>query len=94
MLGGVMHRHAVLDRAHEAVSDREKSYGSPKDNFGRLAAIANVILADKLNQPLNAMDIGMLKAAMKLARLIETPGHIDSAVDLAGYAALLSELGE
>jgi len=33
----------------------------------------------------------MAMAAIKLARLVETPDHQDSWIDLAGYAAIGSE---
>ena len=33
----------------------------------------------------------MAMAAVKLARLVETPDHQDSWIDLAGYAAIGSE---
>ena len=89
-----MNRYQVLAAAELSVKDREGHYGSPQQNFDRIAALWNVILGDKMhidNQVL-AADVAMMMVAVKLARLIETPDHEDSAVDAAGYAALLQEI--
>lgn len=39
------------------------------------------------NIRLDGIDVAILMALMKIARLIESPNHMDSWVDLAGYAA-------
>jgi hypothetical protein len=52
----------------------------------------NAALDTKLKHPLSAADVAILLALLKLARLSETPDHADSQVDLAGYAALMSEV--
>ena len=89
-----MNRFQVLAAAEATVKDREGDYGSPRKNFERIAALWNVILAGKLGHDyeISAADVAMMMVAVKLARLIETPDHDDSAVDLAGYAALLQEI--
>ena len=89
-----MNRYQVLAAAEAAVKDREGSYGSPQENFERIAKLWNVILAGKLGEEheISASDVAMMMVAIKLARLIETPDHKDSAIDLAGYAALLAEI--
>jgi len=89
-----MNRYQALAAAEAAVKDREDSYGSLQENFERIAAIWNVILAGKLGKEheISAADIAMMMIGIKLARLIETPDHQDSAVDAAGYAALLAEI--
>jgi len=89
-----MNRYQVLAAAEAAVKDREGSYGSPQENFERIAKLWNVILAGKLGEEheISAADVAMMMIGIKLARLIETPDHQDSAVDAAGYAALLAEI--
>ena len=89
-----MNRCQVLAAAEAAVKDREGSYGSPQENFERMAKLWNVILAAMLGKEheISATDVAMMMVAVKLARLIETPDHDDSAIDLAGYAALLGEI--
>lgn len=87
-------RYQILAAAQKTIKDREGDYGTPKENFERIAAIWNVILAGKLGKEheISASDVSMMMIGIKLARLIETPGHQDSAVDIAGYAALLAEI--
>ena len=89
-----MNRFQVLAAAEAAVKARAEDYGSPEQNFERIAALWNVILDDKLgdDHEISAADVAMMMVAVKLARLIESPDHEDSAVDLAGYAALLQEI--
>ena len=91
-----MNRYQVLAAAEAAVKEGEIRYGSPERNFERIAAIWNVILAEKLGHEydyeISAADVAMMMIGIKLARLIETPDHEDSAVDAAGYAALLAEI--
>jgi len=87
-----MNRHKILEAASDAVADRENSYGSPESNFSTTAALWNVMLSDKLTIQISPADVAMMMCCLKLARLKATPDHIDSAVDLAGYAALLGEI--
>ena len=78
-------REALLDTAREVVTqDRRKTYGSAEDNFRNIANLWNTQFRTDIFTP------GMVAQAMilvKLARLQETPGHFDSWVDIAGYAA-------
>lgn len=68
--------------------DRGRDYGTPKDNWGRTATIASALVG----KPLTAEECVKVAMAMKYARLIQTPNHLDSIVDLAGYAWVLSEV--
>ena len=85
-------RFRVLDSAIAAIQDRDGTYGNPILNYERMAVMMNVILKDKLEIDLNAADAVMVMCGIKMARLINTPDHRDSQVDLAGYAAILSEV--
>lgn len=84
----------VLDTARSVIDDRQEVYGAPGVNFARTAFIWTAILADKLrpDQSLSSIDVSLLMAGLKLSRLVETPEHLDSSIDLAGYAALLQEV--
>ena len=66
--------------------DRQNTYGDAEDNFSNIATIANVLLGKKLLKPLDALDVAMISAAIKMARLSSSPRHLDNWVDLAGYA--------
>jgi hypothetical protein len=73
----------ILDEAREAVfGARAKTYGHPKVNFARNAAMWEPIFGTEVT----AVQVAQAMAAVKLARLIESPMHRDSWVDLAGYA--------
>jgi len=69
--------------------DRQAAYGSPIDNWARTAKIAQAITGLDCLTPEVCVKVAI---AMKQARLIQTPGHRDSMVDLAGYAWVLSEV--
>lgn len=84
-------RQEILDEAMRIVStDRANTYGQPEDNFARIAALWNVYLQDRRqgrDAPLEPHDIANLMILMKVARLMNTPVHKDSLIDIAGYAA-------
>jgi hypothetical protein len=94
-----MTRAELLEAALDAVNRRPKSYGPPEQNFERIAALWNEYLNGKyctsVGIPagsINAVDVACMMVLMKVARLEETPGHIDSWVDIAGYAACGAEV--
>jgi hypothetical protein len=88
-----MKKSEVLDAAASAVKDRGESYGDVIENFQRIADFWTVwlshrgLLAD--GEIIEPRDVAMLNDLQKNARLIETPNHLDSIVDKAGYAACL-----
>jgi hypothetical protein len=79
----------VLDLAKNAVADRGLNYGSPEDNFNRIARRWRVHLVNRFGAdvPIDAESVAMMMADVKMARLENMPGHLDSWVDIAGYAA-------
>jgi hypothetical protein len=85
-------RKAILDAAAAATETHEYEYGSPAVNFDRTAQIWNTILESKLRHKVTAADVGMMLIGFKLARLINSPDHRDTHIDIAGYAALLNEV--
>lgn len=88
---------SVLEEALGIVNGaRRNAYGHPENNFGRIAGLWNAYLNGKPAGPLpiTQIDVSLLMVLMKVARLIETPTHRDSAVDIAGYAATLEMLWE
>lgn len=85
-------RANVLSAAASAVNgDRRAAYGEAKDNFDRIAQMWTILVGDSWN--FTATDVALFMAAVKLSRLYESPDHLDSWVDLAGYAALGGEIG-
>ncbi|UYL86813.1 hypothetical protein SEA_RONA_25 [Microbacterium phage Rona] len=88
-------REQTLREANRIIhGDREKDYGAPIDSFTRLAAAFNVVLAGRLKEgdSLDPVDAANLMIAMKLSRLAGGDRKDDTFVDLAGYAALASEV--
>lgn len=88
-----MNRAELLTAALEAVNARPKAYGPPEDNFNRIADLWFAYIGGKYQEspPFNAVDVAAMMALMKIARLEETPDHMDSWTDLAGYAACGAE---
>jgi hypothetical protein len=96
-----MNREQCLRAALDAVDNRPVAYGAPEQNFDRIAALWNIHLAntgfvlvdmeDEIGR-FNATDVAIFMALVKIARLAESPDHVDSWVDLAGYAACGAEV--
>lgn len=83
-------REQCLDKAKECVmKDRNSTYGSPEDSFQK---VANLWEAYK-GTPFTPKDVALMLALLKVGRLSANPTHDDSWIDLAGYAACGSELG-
>lgn len=84
-----MNRQELLDTAAKITKgDREKNYGSPEDNFGRIAELWSTYLG----WDVSASDVAAMMVLMKVARIAHDPKHIDSWVDIAGYAACGGEI--
>lgn len=83
-------RKKVLDDAAKAVlTDRNAEYGEPEDSFQMIAELWR----SYLKYPVNAMDVGVMLALMKVARIRSSCGRSrDSFVDLAGYAACAASI--
>ena len=88
-----MKRADILDTAKEYVTkDRAASHGDMECNFGRIAALWTIQLADRLDGPVKASDVALMMALLKVARACSNPAHLDNWIDLAGYAACGGEL--
>jgi len=72
-----------FDTAYATVTlDRRDIYGAPEDTYRRIAALRSVV--DECRDPQIREILGMV--ITKVARLVQTPDHLDSWVDIAGYA--------
>lgn len=84
-----MTRVNFLDAAHRAVvKDRAATHGNPDKSFAQLAAIWGV----RLGVDITPAQVAILLVDLKTVRAWTNPGHADSWVDIAGYAALGGEL--
>lgn len=76
-------RLAEFDRVIQVVNvDRMAVYGHPSIDFARVAAMKAVVAECK--DPLVRHVLEMI--CVKVCRLIQTPDHLDSWQDIAGYA--------
>lgn len=78
----------VLEEAIKIVKERGEVYGHPYDDFMRTALIWSGILGINIT----ADQVVKCMIGVKLSRLYETPDHIDSIIDIAGYADCLGEV--
>jgi hypothetical protein len=84
-----MTRAEILDHARQAITvDRAATHGEAEDTFALIAALWSADLGVQLK----AVDVARLMVLFKLARAKRNPGHADSWVDMAGYAAIAGEL--
>jgi hypothetical protein len=90
-------RAQVLREAESLIcGDREQQYGHPRDNLQRIANYWNDYLLNifpDAGDLLEPRDVALMMVLAKVAR--EAAGHKrDSAVDIAGYAALAAEVAD
>ena len=69
---------------------RAEAYGPPIENFRRIAAGWSVLLGVDVKPS----QVALCMEWLKMARLVNSPKHWDSAVDSAAYAALAVELAK
>ena len=84
-------RKEILKQATDAVcTDREGQYGSPEDNFRRIADLWTAYWGGYSFEP---KDVAMMMSLLKIARITTGKHKDDNYIDLAGYAACGGELG-
>jgi hypothetical protein len=89
MKWGMMERGEILDEAKRLThGDRNKNYGKPLTNHARIAGLWSIFLETEVTPAQVAICMGLVK----VARLIESPDHLDSFVDLAAYASIAGEI--
>ena len=88
-------RKRVLSEAERCVcGQREQDYGTPDDSFQKIAALWTAYLSQNsiVDTVFSAYDVAVMMALLKISRISENPQHMDSWVDLAGYAACGGEI--
>lgn len=86
----------ILHAAEKCVcGQREQDYSTPEDNFKAIAelweAYLNKACTRGVNVRVEAKDIAVMMALLKIARIAAGGGKADSWIDLAGYAACGAE---
>ena len=83
-----MKRAGILAKAESMINGpRAKDYGDAYENHKRIARMWSVILEKEVT----VAQVYQCMVAVKLCRLIETPDHADSWLDICGYGALGGE---
>lgn len=83
-----MNANEFLDEAKSVMFDRGRGYGHPAINHQRIASMWSVFL----EYPIKAEQVAICMALVKIARLVETPDHEDSYLDLVAYGAIAGQL--
>ncbi|MGE0716347.1 MAG: DUF6378 domain-containing protein [Alphaproteobacteria bacterium] len=95
-----MDRKETLDAAAACVlKDRTGTYGAPEDNFRETAELWTPLFrrlvelagGNPKSVRLEPWMVAWMMGQLKAARLLCTPAHADSWVDVAGYAACGAE---
>jgi hypothetical protein len=78
----------ALKQVQNIIQQRGESYGDVRSNMAETAKRMSLTLG----APVTPATVCLLMIDLKLARLKETPKHLDSVLDIMGYAAFLAEL--
>lgn len=98
-----MNAHEMLEHTISLVGgQRAKDYGDKTLNHERIARLWDMWLEETRasngspelvpDGKISAYDVAMMMLMVKIARLMHSPGHADSHVDIAGYASILEEI--
>jgi hypothetical protein len=83
MNGGMLLQHAA-----GVVENRRERYGEPTALFDHIAKRWSLVLGAKVTPA----QVALCLIDLKVARLARDPAHLDSIVDIAGYATCLREV--
>ena len=79
---------SILGHTAKVLEERRDDYGDAADQFSAIAARWSITLGISFTPA----QVALCMIDLKLARLTYDPRHIDSVVDVIGYAALLREV--
>lgn len=91
-------RREILQAAERCVcGERDQDYGGPEDSFALIARLWEPIIKARCVGPgadvcVDAVTVALCMAELKIARAATNETHMDSWVDLAGYAACGGEI--
>ena len=80
---------SILGHTAKVLEERRDDYGDPADQFKAIAARWSITL----DMPVTPAQVALCMIDLKLSRLGYDPRHLDSVIDVIGYAALLREIG-
>lgn len=79
---------SVLNEAMGLIGERGQDYGGIEDNFLHIASIFTAMTGKEFG----AHDVAMFLAAVKMARMRQSPGKADNYLDAINYIAFAHEL--
>jgi Domain of unknown function (DUF6378) len=79
----------LLEHAAGLVNRRRREYGEPVEVFEAVAKRWSLVFGTTVTAP----QVVLALLDVKLVRLSGNPRHLDSIIDVAGYAAVLREVG-
>ncbi len=83
-----MKAELLLERAAATVAERRGRYGEARELFAHVAKRWSLVLGTEVT----AAQVALCLIDLKIARLAGDPSHVDSLLDVAGYAACLHEV--
>lgn len=83
-----MKREAFLDSVKTLLEVRENSYGDSNRHWEKVSRRWSHVI----DKPITTNQAIQCMMELKMERLIETPGLLDSIADIVGYAAILYEM--
>lgn len=87
----VAERGTALDEAKKIINGaRQDQYGNPEDNFKEIADYWSTYLGRNVNR----VDVALMQAQLKIARIKTGVGTRDSYVDALGYIALAADMAQ
>ena len=90
-----MSKADFLDKVKDIVAEREGQHGKPRETFKAIAAAWSVYLTAIVGVPvmLREEDVAMMMVELKVQRFAGgQSAHMDTLLDIAGYAACAGEL--
>ena len=95
---------SVLEDASKAIKENA-TYGHPHVNHYRIGKLWNTYLSLAMESDpdryladggihMTSRDVVVMMILLKISRIIQSPHHHDSWVDIAGYAALGDTMGD
>jgi Domain of unknown function (DUF6378) len=78
----------LLEHAAGLVTRRRREYGEPVDVFEAIAKRWSSVFRTEVSAP----QVVIALIDVKLVRLSRNPKHLDSIMDIAGYAGCLAEV--
>ena len=90
-----MKKIEFLDEVKDIVTEREGQHGKPAKTYGVIAELWSIYLSEKTGIPvkIDAADVAMMQIQAKVGRFISGQSdHMDTVLDIAGYAACAGEI--